>query len=174
MEPYIKIFKRLTTWEWYKDTNTFRVFMHILLTANYEPKKYKGVTIGRGQCVFGRRAWAEKLGLTERQIRTSIAHLKATNEITITSTNRFSVITVVKWDFWQIENGNRPTNRPTERQRSDQQSAIKSTTSKEYKNIYINNNNAKKRSDVWSWKVPDELPEGPDEQTLKILRGDKS
>lgn len=132
---YIKVFRKMLTWGWYGDTNTLRVFLHILLKANYEPSEYRGHKIGRGECVFGRKKWAKELGLSERQIRTALEHLKSTNEITIKSTNKFSVISVVKWEFWQIEEGKvttKSTNKESnERPTTDQQP----TTSKESKNI---------------------------------------
>lgn len=132
---YIKLFRKILSWEWYGDTNTFRVFMHILLRANYEPSRYMGHEIPAGACVFGRQKWAEELGLSERQVRTAINHLKSTNEITVKATNKFSIITVENWAFWQVEEGkatNKTTNKTTnERPTSDQQT----TTSKESKNI---------------------------------------
>lgn len=131
---YIKVFRQMLKWGWYGDTNTFRVFMHILLRANYEPSEYLGHTIGAGSCVFGRKKWAKELGLSERQVRTAISHLQATNEIAIKTTNKFSIITVVKWEFWQIEEGGTTTKstnkKSNERPTSDQQA----TTSKESKN----------------------------------------
>ena len=132
---YIKMFRRILNWGWYGDTNTFRVFMHILLTANYTPKEYRGQIIGSGECVFGRKAWAEELGLSERQVRTAIEHLKSTNEITVRATNKFSVITVTNWRLWQIEEGeatNISTNEATNnRPTTDQQP----TTPKESKKV---------------------------------------
>lgn len=132
---YIKLFRKMLTWEWYGDTNTTRVFLHILLKVNYEPSRYKGREIGAGECVFGRKKWAEELGLSERQVRTAIEHLKSTNEITTKSTNRFTVVHVEKWAFWQIGEG-KPTNKSTnsksnKRPTTDQQP----TTSKESKNV---------------------------------------
>ena len=121
-------------WGWYGDTNTFRVFMHILLRANYEPSEYLGHKIGAGSCVFGRKKWAKELGMSEQQIRTAISHLQSTNEITIKATNKFSIITVVKWEFWQIEEGQSTTeatnHQPPKQPTSNQQV----TTSKESKN----------------------------------------
>ena len=132
---YIKLFRKMLTWGWYKDTNTFRVFMHILLKVNYSPSEYKGHMIEAGECVFGRRKWAEELGLSEQQIRTAISHLQSTNEITITSTNKFSIIHVVKWEFWQIDEG-LPTNKSTnETSKIQPTSNQQVTTSKESKKV---------------------------------------
>lgn len=131
---YIKLFHQMLEWGWYGDTNTFRVFMHILLRANYKESEYLGHKIGAGECVFGYNAWSEKLGLSVRQIRTAIEHLKSTNEIRVRATNRFSIITVVKWEFWQIEEG--MTDKQTTRQATSkrQTSDKQATTSKESKN----------------------------------------
>lgn len=131
---YIKIFHKMLDWGWYGDTNTFRVFMHILLRANYRESEYLGHKIGAGECVFGRKEWAKKLGLSEQQVRTAISHLQSTHEITTRATNRFTIITVVNWESWQIEEGKatkRATNKqPTSQPTSNQQA----TTSKDSKN----------------------------------------
>ena len=133
---YIKIFRKMLTWGWYGDTNTVRVFLHILLRANYQDSEYRGHKIPAGSCVFGRKKWAKELGLSERQIRTAISRLQSTNEITVKATNKFSIITVENWAFWQVEEGqatNKTTNKKSnKRPTSDQQP----TTSKESKNIY--------------------------------------
>lgn len=72
--------------------------------------------------------------MSEQEMRTSLEHLKSTNEITIKTTNRFSIITVCKWEEYQIENKNQPSKQPTGQPTSNQQA----TTPKEYKNIEYN------------------------------------
>lgn len=131
---YIKIFRKMLGWEWYGDTNTVRVFLHILLRANYKDSEYKGHVIPAGSCVFGRKKWAKELGLSEQEIRTAISHLKSTHEITTKATNQFTVISVEKWEFWQIDEGkgNQRIN-----QRANQQSTTSKETKKNNKDIDI-------------------------------------
>ena len=124
---YIKIFRKMLGWEWYGDTNTVRVFLHILLRANYKDSEYKGHVIPAGSCVFGRKKWAKELGMSEQEVRTAISHLKSTHEITTKATNQFTVISVEKWEFWQIDEGKG-------NQRANQRANQQSTTSKETKN----------------------------------------
>lgn len=131
---HIKLFRQMLDWGWYSDTNTVRVFIHILLRANYKESEYLGHKIGVGECVFGYNAWAETLGLSVRQLRTAIEHLKSTNEIRVRATNRFSVITVVKWEFWQIEEGLSDKRKTSQASGNKQTSDKQPTTSKEYKN----------------------------------------
>ena len=130
-ETYVKLFRRILDWEWYEDTNTFRLFMHILLNANYTPSRYKGYDIPEGACVFGYHSWSKQLNLSIQQLRTALDHLKSTGEITIKSTNKFSIVTLENWELWQIAEG-RPTSKSTNKQQTSNKQV---TTSKEDKNI---------------------------------------
>lgn len=103
MEGWIKLYRRFLKWEWYQDGNTVRVFLHLLLTANYEDKRWEGIPIKRGQVLTGRVKLAKALGLTQDQIRTAIKHLKSTNEITTSVTRKYSLITICKFEDYQAE-----------------------------------------------------------------------
>ena len=46
-QGYIYLHRSLLDWEWYQDINTKTVFLHLLLTVNYQPKKWQGITIER-------------------------------------------------------------------------------------------------------------------------------
>lgn len=83
--------------------------------------------------------------MSEQEMRTSMEHLKSTNEITIKSTNKFSVITVCKWEEYQIENKNQPANQPAHQQTINQQA----TTPKEYKNIEYNIDESKSQKKLF-------------------------
>ena len=119
---FIKIHRKMKKWSWYKDPNTFRVFMHLLLSASYKDNNFRGHTIKPGQVVCGRRQLAQELGMSERTIRTALNHLKSTNEITIKTTNKFSIITIEKWAKYQCLVGKSD-------QQNDQQ-AVRRATSK--------------------------------------------
>lgn len=101
MVGHIKLDRKILSWEWYNDANTFRVFVHLLLMATHKDGRYKGILVKRGQVVTGRMKLATTLSLSEMEIRTSLNKLKTTNEITINPTNRFSVITICKYDIYQ-------------------------------------------------------------------------
>ena len=75
-------------------------------------------------------------GLTEQQIRTSLAKLQQNGEITVESTNKFSIVTISKYDFYQFrENDNQQitNNQPTNNQQI--------TTNKNVKNDKNEKNN---------------------------------
>jgi len=104
MEGWIKLHRKVKYWDWYTDSNTFRLFIHCLLSANVEPKSWKGVNIKRGQFVTSTKKLCSDLDLTPQKIRTSLKRLKSTNEITIKTTSKYTVITVVSYDSFQSAN----------------------------------------------------------------------
>lgn len=118
MNGYIRLFRKFTQWEWYKNINTKIVFLHCLLKANWEDSKFEGQVIKRGSFVTGRKKLAKELCITEQQVRTALQHLISTNEITINKTNKYSIISIVNYDMYQIINqednqqitNNQPTN----------------------------------------------------------------
>lgn len=101
MVGHIKLDRKILEWEWYKDANVSRVFIHLLLTANHKDGRWKGIELKRGQVVTGRLELSKGVRLSEMQIRYCLNKLKTTNEITIKVTNKFSIITICKYDVYQ-------------------------------------------------------------------------
>ena len=100
---FVLLHRSLLTWEWYDDINTTRLFLHLLLTANYEPQTWKGITIERGQRVASFAKLAEETGLTIKQVRGSLAHLKTTGEVAHKATSKYGVFTVQNYDKYQLQ-----------------------------------------------------------------------
>lgn len=122
MQGWISLHRQIVEWEWYNEPNTFRLFIHLLLKANHKPKKWQGKTIEAGELVTGRKQLAQELKLSEQKIRTSLERLKSTNEITIKSTSKFSVITICKWETYQPQKGiEQPTEQPAAQPTNNQQ-----------------------------------------------------
>ena len=114
---YIKIYRGLTDWEWYKDSKMVHLFIHLLLKANFVDGRYKGIKVKRGQVLTGRKSLAESTGISEQSIRTCIKRLISTTEITTEtttdSTNGYSLITIVKYDQYQEYTKNSTTDSTT-------------------------------------------------------------
>lgn len=135
MQGSIKLYRSFLDWEWWNDHNTSRVFLYLLLNANWKDSKYRGYDVPKGSLVVGRKALAKSVGLSEQQIRTSLEHLKSTNEITTKVTNKFTIITVVNWEKYQCseeQSTNKTTNNSTNEQPTSNQQV---TTSEERNNI---------------------------------------
>lgn len=101
MSGFIKIHRSIMEWEWYDDTKTFVLFLHILLKANYKEKKWRGKTIKRGQLWTSLDSLSEETQLSKQQIRTILNKLKSTGEITDQSTHEGRMVTVLNYDKYQ-------------------------------------------------------------------------
>ena len=105
MSDYIKLSRNILEWEWWHDINTFRVFIFLLLKANWKDGTWKGVMVKRGSYISSLDKLAEDTDLTRDEVRTVIKHLIKTKEITTHATRKYTVFTVVNYDFYQ----NNPT-----------------------------------------------------------------
>jgi len=147
-EGFIKLYRQFMEWEWYHDTNTMVLFLHCLLKANHKDKKWQGITIERGSFITSYGNLAKELRFSVRSVRTALEHLKSTNELTIKTTNKYTLINVVKWANYQSNDNDNDTQtdkqkdkRPTSnRQATDKQP----TTTKNEKNVKNEENDKKK------------------------------
>jgi len=101
MEGWIKIHRRFQQWEWYTNSEMVHLFIHLLITATHKDGKWKGHEIKRGQTVAGISSLHKKTGISVQTIRTCINRLKSTGEITVKSTNKFSIITICNYEDYQ-------------------------------------------------------------------------
>lgn len=98
---FIVLNREILDWEWYDDIKTKVLFLHLLLTANHKEQKWQGKVVGRGELITSIAHLAKETGLSEQNIRTSLNKLKSTGEITLQSTNRYTLICVVNWGKFQ-------------------------------------------------------------------------
>ena len=119
---FILLHRKIVEWEWYQNPNTFRVFLHCLLMANFTDGRFEGKDIKRGQFVTSLPSLSKQTSLSIQQVRTALDHLKSTGEITDTSTSKYRLITVVKYDQYQIDNRQNNSQSTGEQQASNSQS----------------------------------------------------
>ena len=98
---FIKLYDKILNWEWYHDTNTFRLFIHLLLKANYKDMTFQGQVIRRGQFVTSLTSLAAGTALSIRQVRVSLDKLQMTGEVTSKAYPKYRVITIVRYDDYQ-------------------------------------------------------------------------
>jgi len=101
MAGWIKIYYNFLQWEWFEKPEMVQLFLYFLLNANYEEKKWQGITVKRGQLVTSRPALKSKLRMTDQQIRTCISRLESTGEITKETTNKYTLITICNYEAYQ-------------------------------------------------------------------------
>ena len=137
LNGFVVLNRKMLKWEWYQDTNTVRLFIHLLLMANWEDKRWQGIVVKRGEFVTSRKSLAKQTGLTEQQIRTSLNKLISTNEITKSATNKYTLITINNYKKYQDYNHQKNQRATNEQPTNNQQI----TTTEQYKQINNNNNN---------------------------------
>lgn len=98
---WIKLHRDFLDWEWYDDGNMVRLFIHLLLRANYEDKKWRGIIIKRGQLVTSIANLAAETGLSVKNVRTCLEKLQTTEEIGKQSASKFTIITICNYGKYQ-------------------------------------------------------------------------
>lgn len=77
------------------------------MKATYKPitiqLNWRTVQLEPGQFVTGRLQASKETGLSAQCVRTCLQALKSTSNITIKTTNRYSIITIINWNSYQAE-----------------------------------------------------------------------
>jgi len=133
MQGWIKLHRKLSEWEWYTDSKMVHLFIHLLINANHKDSSWQGIKVKRGSLITGRKKLSAQTGISEQSIRTCLEHLKSTNEVTIKSTNKNSIITLLNYDLYQIPEKDQPAKQPTTNQQLTTNNNDKNN--KENKNI---------------------------------------
>jgi len=123
MTGWIKLHRCLLDWEWYHDSKTLHLWIHILTKANHAAKQWRGKTIESGQFVTGREKLSLETGISEQSIRTILKRLISTSNITIKTTNKFSIISVCNWEHYQCDSddNNKQINQESNQQLTNNQ-----------------------------------------------------
>ena len=150
---FIKLDRQILNWGWFKKPEMVQVWVYLLLTAQHQDIYENGIYLKRGEVLFGRKKASRDLGLSEQTIRTCINRLKSTNEITTKSTNKYTIITILKYDDYQ-SNKQKLTNKITTKSTynqpttNQQLTTYKNIRKKEYKN-YLDDIKIKSLKEKW-------------------------
>lgn len=107
MNGWIKLHRQILEWEWYTDQNTKSLFFHLLLSANIVPqKRLLGYTLQPGQLITTLPRLAAETGLSVQQLRRAFKNLEDCGEVTQITTNKFRLITLERWAFFQDSDEN--------------------------------------------------------------------
>lgn len=135
---WIKIDRNILNWGWYKDANTARLFIHLLLKANIKDAVFMGVPVHRGQVVTSYPSLSRELKISIKSVRTALEHLKTTGEVTARPYHSFSLITIENYDRYQDKPAGQTAvyGQAKGRQAAGKGQQSKNIRSKERKNIY--------------------------------------
>lgn len=155
---WIKLHRKILDWEWFTSPSTLQLFIYLLLRANKEDKKWRGILIKRGQLVTSVATISEETKLSTQQVRTSLNRLKSTNEITSKTTNRFTLVTVCKYESYQLyEETEQQAKQQALQQTNNKQITNKQQQLKNNKNI----RNNKKESILTNVRIDEKATDAP-------------
>ena len=147
MEGWVTLHRKFLQWEWFDKPEMVQLFIWLLLNANYTDNKWQGQVIKRGQILTTTPKIMEALRFTERQTRTCISRLKSTGEVSVKTTNRFTIITICNYDRYQDDNfssngqtNGQPNGQATDKQRTNNGHNINNNVTIKQCNNNTNNN----------------------------------
>lgn len=103
MSGWIKIHRKFLDWEWFNKSEAVHLFMYLVLKANHTDGQWQGIDIKKGQFVTSFGKISSDTGISLQTIRTLLKKFEKTNEINIQTTNKYSVITICKYETYQQE-----------------------------------------------------------------------
>lgn len=102
---WVKLWRKSLDSGMLRNSDLWTFWTWCLMKATRHPAKtmvgFQEVELEPGQLIFGRKAAAEELKMSEQTIRTCLKNLEKSKNLTIKSTNKFSVISITNWDIYQ-------------------------------------------------------------------------
>lgn len=149
MDGWLKLYRSILDSAVFQDAEILKVWIWLLCNVAFEQHDTvcygKVIHLKPGQIATGRKKIAQCTDLNENKVYRALTALKSLGNIEIKSTNKYSIITIVNWDKYQGENGNRTAN--------EQQTNSKTTAEEQQDNIkrtqHKNGKNGKKEKNIY-------------------------
>lgn len=118
-QGWIKLHRRLTQKAFYRRPYYLALWVHMLLSANHDEKEFiwngSVIKVKKGQFITGRKQLSEQSGISESSVEDILRFLEKEQQIRQQKTNKYRLITILKWNEYQ-KSDNKPT---TSRQQAD-------------------------------------------------------
>ena len=149
MDGWLKLYRSSLDSAVFQDAEVLKVWIWLLCNVAFEQHDTicygKVIHLKPGQIATGRKKIAQCTDLNETKVYRALTAIKSLGNIEIKSTNRYSIITVVNWEKYQDESGNRTAN--------EQQTNSKTTADEQQDNSkrtqHKNGKNGKKEKNIY-------------------------
>ena len=135
MDGWIKLHRKSLESSVFQNPTIWAVWCWCLVKASHKLQKFpfngKDIEIKPGQFITGRVIGASECHISEQSWRTAMGYLKSTSRITSQSSNKFTIITILKWEEYQTTN--QQSNQPLTNQQPTSNQPV--TTYKNDKNV---------------------------------------
>lgn len=138
---YIKLFRKMLDWEWYNHDVTKIVFIHLMMIANWQDTKWRGIDLHPGEVIRTNENLAKELRKSNQQVRTALKNLLSTGEITVRKSGRIRIITIQNWVQYQGDNtktNTKSNSKPNSKVNTKSTAVKESKEVKNIKSVYAN------------------------------------
>lgn len=98
---FVKLDRNLATWRWFKYPKTLVVWIWLIMNANVEDHDFERETIHRGEVATSYRRIMTDTGLSSKEVRTALNHLKETGEVATRIRPKYQVISILEYSRYQ-------------------------------------------------------------------------
>lgn len=102
---YVKFWRKSLESGWLQNHELWVFWSWSLLKASHKVIAIKigfqEIILQPGEFVFGRHKASKELKMSERQVRSCLGFLKKAGNVTIKTTNKFSIISIANWNIYQ-------------------------------------------------------------------------
>ena len=103
---FLKLPKYITARYWFIKPTSIQLYVYLLSQATYQDKTtINNISLDKHQILTSSKALESALKLTRKQVITALEHLKKTGDIKITTTNKYSIITLLFEEKGQQKTG---------------------------------------------------------------------
>jgi hypothetical protein len=104
-QGYVKLWRKSLESPSFHNEKVWKFWSWCLMKASHKECKimvgFQEIALEPGQFVFGRIKASEELRISQRSIRTCVVVLCKTGNMTIKTTNKFSIISIINWKVYQ-------------------------------------------------------------------------
>jgi len=150
-DGFISIYRKFLSWEWFDDERSVKIFIYLLLKANWKRRRWRGQWIERGTFVTSTPKLAGELNVSRSSLIRHLKRFQDSGEIVLTADNRKTLVTICKYDNYQIKNEESgqpttqqpkpPTGQQTDSKRDSKRDNKRDTTNKGNKENKENKDN---------------------------------
>lgn len=98
---WIKLFRKITEWQWYGQPDMMTLFIHLLIHASDADEVRCDIPLKRGQVLTSQARILEKLDIGRGTLRHCLKRLMESGEITLEACNKHTLITIRNYDLYQ-------------------------------------------------------------------------
>lgn len=142
MAGWLKLHRSITSSDVFKNPNVLKFWIWALCKASHVDAEqlvgFQKVLLQRGQFIFGRDKAAQELRMNSSSVYKYLKFFENEKMLSVKSNNKFSVVTIVNWDFYQGD-----------AVQEEQQNNNKITTKKQQNNTNKNVKNVKNKENIY-------------------------